>query len=396
MASIKVVLYTNRTNKKGEHPVRLQVIHKRKRVIKTLFNLHAEFWDENKEEVLKGHSDATYLNEIISGEKQACLRKQRKFEDARISYNAEDLFDPIDQQTPFLEVITDFLKGFEHRDKRKYTNLADKIREFDESIKMSRIDKKFVDRFKKWLAAHKRINSEETVHRYIRSLKTVLSDQYRKGNYNNHQVLAYKTSQGLPSQKVALTRDEFKAIVEVKTDMELSRDCFCLMAYLQGIRIGDCLQLTQSNIQLTKSENDADRLIFQEQKTNQKRNMKIREPAQEIIDRYRGQSIHDYILPILMLPPSNPKTDYEFAKHIESRITLINRELKIIAAQAGLYKNISTHVARHTYASFCAQEGLKYTEIQKLLGHRSVRMTENYIKSLLSQDEVDEAGDRVF
>ena len=58
--------------------------------------------------------------------------------------------------------------------------------------------------------------------------------------------------------------------------------------------------------------------------------------------------------------------------------TKFNSRLKIAARNAGLTKRITAHVARHTCASRLVSKGVPITTIQRVVGHRSLRMTMEY------------------
>lgn len=56
-----------------------------------------------------------------------------------------------------------------------------------------------------------------------------------------------------------------------------------------------------------------------------------------------------------------------------------NRELKAIAVAAGIKKNITSHVARHTFATSLAIDDVPQLAISKLLGHKSIVTTMLYV-----------------
>jgi len=53
--------------------------------------------------------------------------------------------------------------------------------------------------------------------------------------------------------------------------------------------------------------------------------------------------------------------------------------LKILAVRAGIEKNISFHVARHTFATNFLRSGGKVENLQKLLNHQSISTTMEYV-----------------
>jgi integrase/recombinase XerD len=64
---------------------------------------------------------------------------------------------------------------------------------------------------------------------------------------------------------------------------------------------------------------------------------------------------------------------------------------------AGIDKNISSHIARHTFASIADKKlGGDLKDLQAMLGHSSRAMTEIYIRDLRKYDEMDDVADKVF
>lgn len=59
----------------------------------------------------------------------------------------------------------------------------------------------------------------------------------------------------------------------------------------------------------------------------------------------------------------------------------MNLYLKDIAASCGIDKNLTTHVARHTFATTIALANkVSLQNVSKMLGHSSTRMTEHYAR----------------
>jgi len=74
----------------------------------------------------------------------------------------------------------------------------------------------------------------------------------------------------------------------------------------------------------------------------------------------------------------------------------INRELKFIAKACGITKNISFHVARHTFATNFLLSGGDVVQLQKLLGHSKITETMIYVhivesitnEQIMSMDDI--------
>ncbi len=61
---------------------------------------------------------------------------------------------------------------------------------------------------------------------------------------------------------------------------------------------------------------------------------------------------------------------------------VMNRYLKEIGTLCGISKVLTTHVARHTYATVCLSQGVRIENVSKMLGHTSIKMTQHYARVL--------------
>ena len=81
-----------------------------------------------------------------------------------------------------------------------------------------------------------------------------------------------------------------------------------------------------------------------------------------ILEKYADQTSHDRLLSI----PANQK---------------VNDYLKEIAAICGIDKNLTFHIARHTFGTTVTIEnGVALGTVQKMLGHKNIRTTQVYAK----------------
>src|SRR5271157_1832996 len=53
--------------------------------------------------------------------------------------------------------------------------------------------------------------------------------------------------------------------------------------------------------------------------------------------------------------------------------------VKAVANRAGLTKNVSPHVLRHTFATTALQKGISLPTVEKILGHNSLQTTAIYL-----------------
>ena len=59
-----------------------------------------------------------------------------------------------------------------------------------------------------------------------------------------------------------------------------------------------------------------------------------------------------------------------------------NANLKTIANVTGITKRLTTHVGRHTFATWMLRNGVPLEHLQKMLGHRRITQTQRYAKLL--------------
>ncbi len=103
------------------------------------------------------------------------------------------------------------------------------------------------------------------------------------------------------------------------------------------------------------------------QKTKNWSNIPVLPAAQKILDKYKDDpecEINGTLLPV----PSNQK---------------MNAYLKEITELTGIKMKLTTHVARHTFATTVTlSNGISMEAVSKMLGHSSLDMTKRYARIL--------------
>ncbi len=141
------------------------------------------------------------------------------------------------------------------------------------------------------------------------------------------------------------------------------RDIF-LFSCNTAVRFNDAQNLTMSNI---KPKGDGKSYLeLKMDKTSEIIAIPLTQQAMSIIDKY-AESNHRTIQNKILPQISNQK---------------FNAFVKTIAKMANIKKNISHHVARHTFATIGLNKGMPKEVIQLILGHTSVQTTEIYAKML--------------
>ena len=77
----------------------------------------------------------------------------------------------------------------------------------------------------------------------------------------------------------------------------------------------------------------------------------------------------------------------------------MNSYLKEISDLCGIHKEISTHTARHSYAtSVCLANGVSIENVAKMLGHSNINMTKRYARVLDQSilNDMQKVGNNLF
>ena len=153
--------------------------------------------------------------------------------------------------------------------------------------------------------------------------------------------------------------------------LERVKDCFVFSCYT-GLSYVDVKELTMN--QITRGIDNNHWIFTKREKTNETVKIPILPTALKIIEKYRSENESMDCRTILPLC-SNQKA---------------NKYLKEIAEDCEIPKNITFHVARHTFATtVMLSNGVPIETVSKLLGHNKLSTTQIYarvVESKISED----------
>ena len=128
-------------------------------------------------------------------------------------------------------------------------------------------------------------------------------------------------------------------------------------------------------------------------KNSKLESLKIPEKALTIIALYRKlPTENDLLFPFLEY--TNLKNPKEVSVRTQSVTRNLNRALKRTAIQLGIKKNLSMHIARHSFGNLSGDK-IPIQMLQKLYRHSSVTTTIRYQANFIHQD-TDDALDSVI
>ena len=231
------------------------------------------------------------------------------------------------------------------------------------------VDIEMLEKYKHYLMTVRHNNNNTTV-KYIRNLGKVLNLAVERQLIPNSPVelLHLKIDE---VDKEYLTAEELDRLAKKQfaiERLEQVRDVFLFCCY-SGLAYVDVHSLTESDI-----VKDGDRYWIRKarHKTNTMCHIPLIAPALEILNKYKMyRAATGFMLPVL----SNQK---------------MNAYLKEIADIAGIIKNLTTHAARHTFATTVTlANNVSIENVSKMLGHKTIRMTQHYARILDSSIDRD-------
>ena len=84
------------------------------------------------------------------------------------------------------------------------------------------------------------------------------------------------------------------------------------------------------------------------------------------------------------------KTEQQRRNRLHKVITKVNDALKEIGKELGIPIDLTTYVARHSYATVLKRSGVSTAIISESLGHNSEKVTQIYLDSF-ENSQIDEA-----
>lgn len=384
MASVKVIMYKSRVNVDGTYPVYIQIIIDRKPIRKLLFSIKEKDWDAKKQRVKTTSYHHTKYNELLMNSVYEIESKLIQARIDKVTPTKEYLLAESNDMVKISDAIDKYCEDLRSRNK---FGMLDKMKALKANIlhfqdaHLNQLNDDWGARFYQYLLS---VNNENTSTKKFSYLNTL--------RIANKMVPLKVNTTTKKTTKDKLSKNELKLIEDLPLSgmIDLVRDTFMLSFYLRGRRIGDILSLKHFELM-------HGRVVRDSRKVDKKMDIKLISNAIKIIDKYKGRS-EWYVLPWLTIDPQYDQSDNEvyavrFQKHIEAKTAVINKYLKIIAGMANIDKNLTTHVARHTFAYLADQYGMTGKRIQDMLEHSDLKTTENYIHDLKRADVLDQSFD---
>ena len=391
--TISVVCYKSKVLKNNESPLMLRICKDGRRKYESIgISILPSLWDFKQNKPTRKCPNKEYIERLIAEKVKVYTDKVIEFKSQEKEFTATSLMEkvnkPVKRKT-VQEVFNQYIQELESANRLRYADMykctMHSLIKFNKhlDIPFSDMDTIWLKRYEVWLQSQGlAINTLGTRFRHLRVIynfaieeKIVKSEYYP---FNSFKVS--KLSQ--TTAKRSIQKGEILSVLNYQgqTPLEcLAIDLFTFSYLAAGINFGDIARLTKDNI----LEN---RLIYIRKKTQKQIKVSLQEQAIKLIRKY-SMPDNPYLFPILS---SFHKTEQQKVNRIHKIIAKVNKSLKEIGERLNIPIDLTTYVARHSFATVLKRSGVNTSLICEALGHSSERVTQIYLDSF-GNDQMEDA-----
>ncbi len=398
--AISIICYKHKVLANGESPLMVRIAKDGKRTMRSLgISVNPVHWDFAKNQPKGNCPNAIRIKQIILKTEMEYQSKVLDKEIKNEEFTTSSLISEKErnEKTKTVEDFYQFTIS-ELRQKGKvgnsyaYLNSYSTLRHFNNDKKLNftfnHVDVAFCRKFEAWM--RDKGNKDTTISYHFRTLRAAFNKaiEAKIVARDKNPFLEYKLSHfNRKTVKRALTKTDILKIINAKNKGrselgQLAHDLFAFSYLCGGISFVDIANLTPQNIV-------DGRLIYQRQKTHGNINLLLSKKAQKIIDKYAEyQSQATYFFPILHA--KKHITPMQKNNRVRKVCGQVNKELKKLAKELNISADVTTYVARHTFATILKKSGVNIGIISEALGHQDLKTTQIYLDSF-DNEQVDDA-----
>lgn len=237
---------------------------------------------------------------------------------------------------------------------QNWQSLLTRLLEFDKIHHFSDLTYSNIEDFDFFLK--KTITSQPVIYKRHQTLKRVINIAEKRGIVSSldNPYNDFKYVKGKSAEPVALEPKELQSIeqyIPSTPTLQRVKDMYLFQCYtgtsfvdMQGFTEDDVVEVGEHlMIKSARHKTDVNYITL------------FTDESKEIAEKY------DYQLP--QMSNSN-----------------YNMYLKVLAAHVNITKNITSHTARHTFATHCLNKGLDIVIVSKALGHTNLKQTQRYAR----------------
>ncbi len=392
-ATVNVLCYKSKRLANGENPLMIRVCKDgKKKYLGLGLSIKPEYWDFEKNEPKRNCPNREEIQSII-------IERAKEYQEQILEYKVtnkeftattlvEKVSNPIKAKTVkavFDLYIQRLMTANRLRYAHMYKTTLNSLLKFNGhlDIYFPEIDIAWLKRYEAFmLSENLAMNTLET--RFVR-LRTIfnlaIEEKIVKAEYYPFKTFKISKLKQKTAKRSILKSEVLKILdYKGKTDYErLAIDLFTFSYLTAGINFIDISELKCNNLL-------DNRIVYIRRKTKKQIIIPLQPKAIELIDKYSNPN-SPYLFPILS---SFHKTDLQKLNRVHKVISKVNKCLKSIGKELNIPIDLTTYVARHSFATVLKRSGVNTSIISESLGHSSERITQIYLDSF-ENSQIDEA-----
>lgn len=230
-------------------------------------------------------------------------------------------------------------------------------------VPLERVNHEFITSFEYFLKSNKKLGHNSAI-KYIINLKKIIRIAYANQWISRDPFFYWKASWKTRERKY-LAEEELQRLIGTQLQnqrLERIRDIFIFCCFT-GLAYVDVKNLTEEAILI--DINGQKWIKTHRRKTKTESSIPLLPIAENILKKYQQHPF--VVMGKGILPVSTNQKS--------------NAYLKEIAEACGIKKNLTTHLARHTFATTVTlSSGVPIESVSKMLGHTSLKTTQIYAK----------------
>lgn len=380
--SIHYFIKKSNANSKGNVPIYMRITLNGKRMeFSTNRFVDPKGWQKGVGMSKGKKDDLEVLNVFLSSQKTKVYKAINKLDLSEMEIDADSIRTILYGAKPNGRTLVETIKYHNDRMKslvgrdfaigtyKRYVVTLGKVEAFLKhqynraDIPLSALNHAFVTNFEFYLKTHDTLENN-TAMKYIKNVKKIIHLALENEWIEKDPFMRFRCSYKDP-QRPYLTKEELNVLTNKELTMprlSLVRDSFIFSCYT-GLAYSDIEQLTLDDMKIGI---DGEKWItIYRKKTDTRSSIPLLPPALEIIAKYSNHPEvikNSTLLPII----SNQKS---------------NAYLKEIATLCEIDKNLTFHIARHTFATtITLSNDVPIETVSRMLGHVSIKTTQIYSK----------------
>ncbi|MCK0160412.1 site-specific integrase [Allomuricauda sp. F6463D] len=331
-------------------------------------NLHL---DEIKAEIIQSYRDLKSEGKMLTAE----LIKARYLGEDKKHFYISDIFDYHNQNMAY-KLAKCTIGHYKTTQKYVFTYLEAKYKA--SNIQLQNLDYAFILGFESFLRSYRSRASQGTIGnnaamKHIQRLRKMITLAYNMEWIGRDPFVKFKPKLE-KKEREFLTKSELLEIESFQSSIErlmMVKDLFVFSCYT-GMSYIDIMKLTPDNISCGVDGNHW--IMTERKKTGIPIKIPILPVVETLINKYKN----------------HPRTEFRngLMPHISNQ--KLNSYLKEVADKCKISKNLTFHMARHTFATtITLSNGVPIETVSKLLGHTKIVTTLIYsrvIEQKISED----------